>query len=245
MARSKRSVNGLRIGAPCNSLKRLRKAGLVDREWSENERYGRYVYTRGKSPKSILAAPEHLRARFAVDHLTACRRHWDTCLHEAAHTVRAVCFGYDIDEVYVHDEPVMIGGGSTYDFSNAFDRGTLPEALRKSHDLVSVAGGVATLIWGIDASPSRGYPSHQFFSNQYGDFRRVVRRSTEARNGQRVSTMDIQHAKHIWRERTGELLEFARTHPEFELQVKAVAKELSLTGKLSNVEVKLIMDEVK
>jgi predicted transcriptional regulator len=53
---------GVRHGSARNAVSRLLKAGLIERKWAGNERFGRYLYTKKLSDKQLSAREEGERS---------------------------------------------------------------------------------------------------------------------------------------------------------------------------------------
>lgn len=151
------------------------------------------------------------------------KRHWNVCLHEAGHAVMHIRGGDAVVSVKIKTTD---GGFTT--FAGEFWKPRPPAA--------TVAGHVAELLWGCDPAPlgSRWCGSGK-------DFDDIARAERYKRGGHRILKTDRAAARKIWQRETRKLRALAKRDPSFEREVKAVAKALSLTGKLSGDEVKEIM----
>jgi hypothetical protein len=76
-----------------------------------------------------------------------------------------------------------------------------------------------------------------------GDFDMVALLESRKRGSERVSKEDRKAAMKVWQAEDRKLKSRIMRDPTFELQIKSVAKWLSLRGKLDGDEVRRAMDE--
>jgi len=157
----------------------------------------------------------------------AARHHWDLCLHEAAHAVMTARDGHGVYKVtVVVDQPG--------DFSNgkAFSAGEPPLSSL-------VAGNLAQRLWGV----SKYYRLGRLWNGAVGDFDMVALLESPKRGSERISDADRMAAMKVWQAEDRKLKSRIMRDPTFELQIKSVAKWLSLRGTLDGDEVRRAMDE--
>ena len=158
----------------------------------------------------------------------AARKHWDTCLHEAAHAVMETRDGQGVSKVAVAGQP----GGDLEDGEGVCIGN---EPLLSS----LVAGNLAERLWGLGWY----YRLGRMWNRAWGDFRTVAFLEARKRGSERVYVEDRRTATKTWRAEDRKLKSRFQRDPTFELQVKAVARALSLRGTLDGGEVRRIMDE--
>ena len=76
-----------------------------------------------------------------------------------------------------------------------------------------------------------------------GDFGAVARLEARKRGSERISWEDRKSAMQVWQEEDRKLESRIQLDPTLELQIKAVAKALSLRGNLDGIEVRRTMEE--
>jgi len=76
-----------------------------------------------------------------------------------------------------------------------------------------------------------------------GDFGAVARLEARKRGSERISWEDRKSAMQVWQEEDRKLESRIQLDPTLELQIKAVAKALSLRGMLDGGEVRRAMEE--
>ena len=225
----------------------LRSKGLVRENWGTIVRVGRMLAVRG-----CMAYDEVLEA--ATDPEAACppgrrpqagtatsagkskkpnpledvaRRHWDTCLHEAAHAVMDTRDGHGVSMAEIATWP------------SVFERGRVT-ALGGEPLLSSlVAGNLAQRLWGVGKYCQLGRRGN----GAAGDFGAVALLESRKRGSETISWEDRRAAMQAWREEDRKLESRILLDPTLELQVKAVARALSLRGTLDGGEVRRAMEE--
>jgi hypothetical protein len=157
----------------------------------------------------------------------AARRHWDTCLHEAAHAVMDTRDGHGVSlaEIAV--------------WSSVFGRGSVTPLDGKPLLSSLVAGNLAERLWGVGKYFQLGLRGN----GAVGDFGAVARLESRKRGSERISWEGRRAAMQVWQEEERKLESRYQRDPTFELQVKAVAKALSLRGILDGGEVRKSMEE--
>jgi hypothetical protein len=157
----------------------------------------------------------------------AARRHWDACLHEAAHAVMETRDGPGVSMVAVAGQPGDLEDGEGVCIGK--------EPLLSS----LVAGNLAERLWGVGWY----YRLGRMWNGAVGDFRTVAFLEARKRGSERVSVEDRRAATKTWRAEDRKLKSRILRDPTLELQIKAVAKALSLHGTLDGEEVRRIMEE--
>ncbi len=225
----------------------LRSKGLVRENWGTIVRVGRVLAVRGR-----MAYDEILEA--ATDPVAACppgrrpqagagasagkgkklnpledvaRRHWDTCLHEAAHAVMHTRDGHGVSMAEVE----------TWSF--LFERGRVAYLGGKPLLSSLVAGNLAERLWGVGKYRRLGRRGN----GAWGDFGTVALLESRKRGSERISWEDRKAAMQVWQEEDRKLESRILLDPALELQIKAVAKALSLRGMLDGDEVRRAMEE--
>jgi hypothetical protein len=225
----------------------LRSKGLVRENWGTIVRVGRMLAVRGR-----MTYDEVLEA--ATDPEAAClpgrqpqagggtsagkgkkpnpledvaRRHWDTCLHEAAHAVMHTRDGHGVSMAEIATWPSVFERGSVVYIGD----GPLLSSL--------VAGNLAQRLWGVGKYCQLGRRGN----GAAGDFGTVALLESRKRGSERISWEDRKAAMQAWQEEDRKLKSRFILDPTLELQVKAVAKALSLRGMLDGDEVRRTMEE--
>jgi len=225
----------------------LRSKGLVRENWGTIVRVGRVLAVRGR-----MAYDEILDA--ATDPEAACppgrrpqagtatsagknknlnpledvaRRHWDTCLHEAAHAVMYTRDGHGVSMADIATWP------------SVFERGSVTRLGGKPLLSSLVAGNLAQRLWGVGKYCQLGRRGN----GAVGDFRTVALLESRKRGSEKISWEDHKAAMQVWQEEDRKLESRFMLDPTLELQIKAVAKALSLRGMLDGDEVRRVMDE--
>ena len=157
----------------------------------------------------------------------AARKHWDTCLHEAAHAVMDTRDGHGVRMVTVATGPFDSSDGEVLPLGG--------EPLLSS----LVAGNLAERLWGVDTY----YRLGRMGNGAWGDFRTVARLESRKRGSDRISKEDRGAAMKVWQAEDRKLKSRIVRDPTLELQIKEVARALSLRGTLDGEEVRRIMDE--
>jgi hypothetical protein len=88
------------------------------------------------------------------------------------------------------------------------------------------------------------YRLGRMWNGAVGDFDMVALLESRKRGSERVSKEDRKAAMKVWQAEDRKLKCRIMRDPTFELQIKSVAKWLSLRGKLDGDEVRRAMDEV-
>jgi len=155
------------------------------------------------------------------------RRHWNTCLHEAAHAVMHTRDGHGVSMAEIATWP------------SVFERGRV--TCLGGEPLLSslVAGNLAQRLWGVGKYCQLGRRGN----GAAGDFGTVALLESRKRGSERVSWEDRKAAMQVWQEEGRKLESRIMRDPTLELQIKAVAKALSLRGILDGGEVRRIMEE--
>jgi hypothetical protein len=157
----------------------------------------------------------------------AARKHWDTCLHEAAHAVMETRDGPGVSMVAVAGQPGDLEDGEGVCIGK--------EPLLSS----LVAGNLAERLWGVGWY----YRLGRMWNGAWGDLRTVAFLEAWKRGSERVSVEDRRAAAKTWRAEDRKLKSRFQRDPTFELQVKAVARALSLRSTLDGGEVRKAMEE--
>jgi hypothetical protein len=225
----------------------LRSKGLVRENWGTIVRVGRVLAVRGR-----MTCDEILEA--ATDPAAACppgrrpqagtgtragkskrprpeeeaaRRHWDTCLHEAGHAVMHTRDGHGVAMAEIATWP------------SVFERGRVICLGGKPVLSSLVAGNLAQRLWGVGKYCQLG----RWGNGAWGDFGAVALLESRKRGSERISWEDRKAAMQAWREEDRKLESRFMLDPTLGLQIKAVAKALSLCGMLDGDEVRRVMDE--
>jgi hypothetical protein len=225
----------------------LRSKGLVRENWGTIVRVGRMLAVRGR-----MAYDEILET--ATDPEAACppgrrshagtatsagksknlnpledvaRRHWDTCLHEAAHAVMHTRDGHGVSMADIATWP------------SDFGRGSVTRLGGKPLLSSLVAGNLAQRLWGVGKYRQLGRRGN----GAWGDFGTVALLESRKRGSERISWEDRRAAMQVWQEEDRKLESRFMLDPTLELQIKTVAKALSLRGTLDGDEVRRVMDE--
>jgi hypothetical protein len=155
------------------------------------------------------------------------RRHWNTCLHEAAHAVMHTRDGHGVSMAWIETWPFLSVQGSV-------------APLGGKHLLSSlVAGNLAERLWGVGKYCQFGLRGN----GAWGDFGKVALLESQKRGSERPSWEDRKAAIQVWREEDQKLKSRFMLDPTFEMQIKTVAKALSLRGTLDGDEVRKAMEE--
>ena len=224
----------------------LRSKGLVRENWGTIVRVGRMLAVRGR-----MTYDEILEA--ATDPEAACppgrrshagtatsagksknlnpledvaRRHWDTCLHEAAHAVMDTRDGHGVSMAEIAT------------WSSVFERGSVTRLGGKPLLSSLVAGNLAQRLWGVGKYCQLGRRGN----GAAGDFGTVALLESRKRGSERISWEDRKAAMEVWQEEDRKLESRFMLDPTLELQIKAVAKALSLRGMLDGDEVREAME---
>jgi len=155
------------------------------------------------------------------------RRHWDTCLHEAAHAVMATRDGPGVSSVTVASQP---GGLEDGDGVCIGGEPLLPSL---------VAGNLAERMWGVYGYSRLGH----LLNGAAGDFRTAALLESRKRGSETISEEDRRAAMRTWQAEDRKLRSRILRDPTLEIQVKAVARTLSFRGTLDGDEVRRIMEE--
>jgi hypothetical protein len=155
------------------------------------------------------------------------RRHWNTCLHEAAHAVMHTRDGHGVSMAEIATWP------------SVFERGRV--TCLGGEPLLSslVAGNLAQRLWGVGKHCRLGRRGN----GAAGDFGTVALLESRKRGSEGVSWEGRKAAMQVWQEEGRKLASRFMLDPTFELQIKAVAKALSLRGILDGGEVRRVMEE--
>jgi hypothetical protein len=157
----------------------------------------------------------------------AARRHWDTCLHEAAHAVMDTRDGHGVSLAEIATWPSVFKQGSVTPLGG--------EPLLSS----LVAGNLAQRLWGVGKYCGLGLRGN----GAVGDFGAVARLESRKRGSERISWEGRKAAMQVWQEEDRKLESRILLDPTLELQVKAVARALSLRGILDGGEVRRAMEK--
>ncbi|MGA2606217.1 MAG: hypothetical protein ABSH01_02025 [Terriglobia bacterium] len=225
----------------------LRSKGLVRENWGTIVRVGRMLAVRGR-----MTYDEILEA--ATDPEAACppgrrpqagtatsagkgkkrnpledvaRRHWDTCLHEAAHAVMDTRDGHGVSMAEIATWP------------SVFERGRVTCLGGKPLLSSLVAGNLAQRLWGVGKYCQLGRRGN----GAWGDFGTVALLEASKRGSGTISWEDRKAAMQVWQEEDRKLKSRFMLDPTLKLQVKAVAKALSLRGTLDGGGVRRAMEE--
>jgi hypothetical protein len=155
-------------------------------------------------------------------------RHWGTCLHEAAHAVMHTRDGHGVSLADIAVWSSDVGGRGEVVYVG-------DEPLLSS----LVAGYLAQRLWGL----SDYYQSGRMRIRATGDFHSLPRLESRKRAGEKVTMEDRKAAMRVWQAEYRKLKSRILRDPTFELQIKAVARALSLHGMLDGDEVRRAMDE--
>jgi hypothetical protein len=224
----------------------LRSKDLVQENWGTIVRVGRVLAVRGRmayddileaATRPEQACPPGCRplegsgtsagTRESLRHEYAARKHWDTCLHEAAHAVMETRDGPGVSSVTVASQP---GGLENGDGVCIGGKPLLPSL---------VAGNLAERMWGVYGYSRLGH----MLNGAGGDFRTVALLESRKRGSGTISKEDRRAAMRTWRAEDRKLKSRFIRDPTLELQVKAVARALSLRGTLDGGEVRKTMED--
>jgi len=224
----------------------LLSKGLVRENWGTIVRVGRVLAVRGRmafdeildaATRPEQACPPGCRplggsgtsagTRESLRHEYAARKHWDTCLHEAAHAVMETRDGPGVSRVTVASQPGGLEDGDGVCIGS--------EPLLSS----LVAGNLAERMWGVYGYSRLGH----LLNGAAGDFRTVALLESRKRGSETISKDDRRAAMRTWRAEDRKLKSRFIRDPTLELQVRAVARALSLRGTLDGGEVRRIMEE--
>jgi hypothetical protein len=225
----------------------LRSKGLVRENWGTIVRVGRMLAVRGRmaydeileaatGPEAACPPGRRPHAGTATSagksknlnplEDIACR-HWDTCLHEAAHAVMDTRDGQGVSMAELAAWPSVFERGSV----TRLDGEPLLSSL--------VAGNLAQRLWGVGKYCRLGRRGN----GAVGDFGAVALLESRKRGSERISWEDRKAAMQVWQEEGRKLDSRILLDPTLELQIKAVAKALSLRGILDGGEVRRTMEE--
>jgi hypothetical protein len=206
----------------------LRSKGLVRENWGTIVTVGRLLAVlRHMTYSEVLdAATDPADIREKVEEYLA-RRHWDLCIHESAHAVMGARDGLCVSMVTVVTQP-----GDPCCGKAVYGGGEPPMS-------GSVAGDLAERLWGL----SGYYPLGHMLNGASGDFASVALLESRKRGSKAISQEDRRAAMQVWQEEDRKLESRIMRDPTFELQVRVVAKALSLRGTLDGGEVRRIMEE--
>ena len=182
----------------------LRSKGLVQENWGTIVKVGRALAARGRMTyDEVLEAatdpdaacppgcqPQGASAGTREDarhDMYAARKHWDTCLHEAAHAVMETRDGPGVSMVTVASRPGGLEDGDGVCIGG--------EPLLSS----LVAGNLAERVWGVYGYFRLGH----MWNGAVGDFRTVALLECRKRGGERISEEDRRAAMGPGRRRTG------------------------------------------
>ena len=155
------------------------------------------------------------------------RRHWDTCLHEAAHAVMDTRDGHGVSMAEIATWP------------SVFERGRVTCLGGKPLLSSLVAGNLAQRLWGVGKYCQLGRRGN----GAWGDFGTVALLEASKRGSGTISWEDRKAAMQVWQEEDRKLKSRFMLDPTLKLQVKAVAKALSLRGTLDGGGVRRAMEE--
>ena len=206
----------------------LRSKGLVRENWGTIVRVGRVLAVRGHMTydEILEAATDPADIREKLEQYLA-RRHWDLCLHEAAHAVMETRDGQGVSMVTVVTQP-----GDPCCGKAVYGGGEPPLS-------GTVAGDLAERLWGL----SGYYPLGHMLNGASGDFASVALLESLRRGSNTISREDRRAAAPVWQEEDRKLESRFVLDPTLELQVKAVARALSLRGTLDGGEVRRAMEK--
>jgi hypothetical protein len=225
----------------------LRSKGLVRENWGTIVRVGRVLAVRGRmtydeiletATDPAAACPPGRRTQAGTSTRAGkskrlkpeedvARRHWDTCLHEAAHAVMDTRDGHGVSMAEIATWP------------SVFERGRVTCLGGKPLLSSLVAGNLAQRLWGVGKYCQLGRRGN----GAAGDFGTVALLESRKRGSERISWEDHKAAMQVWQEEDRKLESRFMLDPTLELQIKAVAKALSLCGMLDGDEVRRVMDE--
>ena len=226
----------------------LRSKGLVRENWGTIVKVGRVLAVRGRmtydeildaatgpeaacppGPRSqagsSTSAGKSKKLRPEED---VALRHWGTCLHEAAHAVMHTRDGHGVSLADIAVWSSDVGGRGEVVYVG-------DEPLLSS----LVAGYLAQRLWGL----SDYYQSGRMRIRETGDFHSLARLESRKRAGEKVTMEDRKAAMRVWQAEYRKLKSRIKQDRTFEVQIKAVAKALSLRGTLCGDEVRETMDE--
>jgi hypothetical protein len=155
------------------------------------------------------------------------RRHWNTCLHEAAHAVMHTRDGHGVSMAEIATWPSVFERGSVTSLGG--------EPLLSS----LVAGNLAQRLWGVSKYRQLGRRGN----GAWRDFGTVALLECRKRGSEKITEEDRKAAMQVWQEEDRKLKSRFMLDPTLELQIKAVAKALSLRGTLDGDEVRREMGE--
>ena len=224
----------------------LRSKGLVRENWGTIVRVGRVLAVRGRMTyeESLEAAtgPEAAcppgrrpqagggtragKGKKRNPEEDVARRHWGTCLHEAAHAVMHTRDGHGVSMAEIATWP------------SDFGRGSVTRLGGKPLLSSLVAGNLAQRLWGVGKYCQLGRRGN----GAVGDFDTVALLESRKRGSERISWEDRKAAMQVWQEEDRKLKSRFMLDPTLELQIKAVAKALSLRGTLDGDEVRKAME---
>ncbi len=225
----------------------LRSKGLVRENWGTIVRVGRVLAVRGRmtydeiletATDPAAACPPGRRSQAGTGTRAGkskrlkpkedvARRHWDTCLHEAAHAVMFTRDGHGVSMAEIATWP------------SVFERGRVTCMGGKPLLSSLVAGNLAQRLWGVGKYCQLGRRGN----GAAGDFGTVALLESRKRGSERISWEDRKAAMQVWQEEDRKLESRFMLDPTLELQIKTVAKALSLRGTLDGDEVRRTMEE--
>ena len=123
-------------------------------------------------------------------------------------------------------------------WSSVFGRGSVTPLGGKPLLSSLVAGNLAERLWGVGKYCQLGRRGN----GAWGDFGTVALLESRKRGSERISWEDRKAAMQVWQEEDRKLKSRILLDPTLELQIKAVAKALSLRGTLDGDEVRKAMD---
>ena len=157
------------------------------------------------------------------------RRHWNRCLHEAAHAVIHVRQGGKVDMVEVYENAkvadLTMGAMVHSDFARP---------------AVLVAGHFSELKWGV----APVFRNDSWLSGCFMDMEALARIQSWKRGSSRIAKSDRKSARKVWQQETRKLRALVKRDSTFERQVRAVAKSLCFKGTLTGAEVLAILRAV-
>jgi hypothetical protein len=226
----------------------LRSKGLVRENWGTIVKVGRVLAVRGRmtydeileiATDPAAACPPGRRSQAGTGTRAGkskrprpeeevARRHWDTCLHEAAHAVMHTRDGHGVAMAEIATWP------------SVFERGRVICLGGKPLLSSLVAGNLAQRLWGVGKYCQLGRRGN----GAWGDFGTVALLESRKRGSERISWEDRKAAMTVWQEEDRKLESRFMLDPTLEPQIKAVAKALSLCGMLDGDEVRRVMDEL-
>jgi hypothetical protein len=193
-----------------------------------------------RTQESILAADvdEDTKRHLERDHAIGCRVHWNLCVHESGHAVEAVRTGRSLKQVVVFEKHARSFDQS--DGETHWCRDDLPTPEERIR--ISVAGHAAERLWGVN----KVHNVNALLSGAGGDLAIVARVCCLMRRptgGGRVCAGDRKAARQHWQKHYKALRRTMLKDPSYERQVKAVARDLSLRGRLTGLEVEAIISK--